>query len=845
MIKKILFIILIILIPRLQLYAQSIDDWIAKNEKLPVEKIYLHTNKEFYFNSETIWFNAYLTDSRSGKIIPGAENIYVNLIGEDGTIPMKSVVININGQAPGNFSIPEDIKPGNYLLEAFTDYLLNFTPDAFFYKPIHISRVTPSSRLIKNEERFSRTQRMVGDVSFLPEGGIILTNVSNLVAFKAINTDGYGVEAEGFVKDENGNIIVEFQTDYKGMGLFFFEPKPDKSYTANIKGFPSFKYNFKPLIVNEGIKLQVINHSSSDLIINVAANTEKYIGKKFYLVNMHQGEVIFYQAFKNEGKNHVLKFNSQNLKGGINSLILLDKELKPVSERLVFSNNLVVNNLHVATDQTSYNKRSLVKLKVIDENQLSPSEYSNLSVSVLHENAISPFGISQNILSYMLINSELNGFVEQSVDFFIDTEISSLSKLRLLMLTNGWSNYFWNSSLSASDTLKYKQKAGIDIEGTAFNITTENPLENGEITLIIEKKGEMAFLTQKTNNKGEFRFPGLLFNDTAKVFIQAKNKKGRMNTNISLSTVFPNPQPSKIHIKSLSSFYETPFILKKQKYEGDLAMKEFDPYYKTRNIDQVDVIEEKPQNDNRFRIYDEPDVVLEIQKNESSYSNVLEYMTGKVAGLDIFLDDVKIRGMSDVGNNSTPLFLIDGIPILSNANQSLPDLGSDNSDDEGTSQDYQRKDNSVVATVKSIPMQDIEKVEILKSPQKLALFGSEGANGVIAIYTHRGVKPEPSPFIKGLLERNIQGYTSNKTFYSPKYTPENRTNSKPDLRTTLFWNPEVLTKNGAAELNFFTSDHLGSYTIFVEGISSAGKICLGTANFDVLNDDGNSFGQVR
>src|SRR5690606_20236285 len=122
-------------------------------------------------------------------------------------------------------------------------------------------------------------------------------------------------------------------------------PEPGKSYFATINGFPSFRFRFDSLIMNEGIKIQLVNQTSRELIVNISGNSEKFSGEPFYLVNMHHGQTAFYQSFKMEGQNHLLKFESNMLKGGINQLILLDKTLKPISERLLFSDNFDLKNL--------------------------------------------------------------------------------------------------------------------------------------------------------------------------------------------------------------------------------------------------------------------------------------------------------------------------------------------------------------------------------------------------------------------------------------------------------------------------------------------------------------------
>ena len=67
-----------------------------------------------------------------------------------------------------------------------------------------------------------------------------------------------------------------------------------------------------------------------------------------------------------------------------------------------------------------------------------------------------------------------------------------------------------------------------------------------------------------------------------------------------------------------------------------------------------------------------------------------------------------------------------------------------------------------------------------------------GASGGIAIYTRRGgdVKPEPG---KGLANNMVTGYTELKQFYSPNYSTFSQANEKKDVRTTLYWNPQVIT----------------------------------------------------
>ncbi|TNF45386.1 MAG: hypothetical protein EP310_01695 [Bacteroidetes bacterium] len=804
--------------------AQNIEDWILANEKNPVEKIYIHTDAENYFTGDTVWFKIYLTDSRSGQLIPRAENVYVNLLDGSGTSVVQQIFLCVNGQASGSFYVSDKMKPGNYLMQAYTNYLFNFNPESHFYRQLTISRISGSSRA---SAKTDRATNMVADVAFMPEGGILLENTTNLVAFKAISKLGYGVNARGTVKDEKGTAVASFRTDYKGMGLLFLTPESGKSYYASIEGFPSFRHKFDA--VKDGIKIQLVNHTTKEAIVNITSNSEAFSGENFYLVNMHRGEVLFYQAFKMDDKNKVFKFENSSLKPGINRLVLLDKTLKPLSERLLFSRTDIVNNLVVQTDKEVFGKRQKINVRINDELYRTSDDFSNLSVSVVHELVIPEYGFSKNILSQFLVDSELNGFVESSASLFADTELNSEAKLRLVMLTNGYASYFWNGAPDKTTELKFKQEAGINLKGTAKNMLTGNVIANGEITLAIQKDSEVAFLTRQTDSLGNFELPGLLFNDTATIHVQAKTVTGKMNVEVIVEPVFKSADASEIHFKQLGEKPNELSELAMLKYEIYNELRKSQP--KVRSVRSLKSDQHKIEADGHFRLYETADFVLQVGEFEQSYDNILDYMVGKVPGVDINGNDIRIRGSSSFGTSATPLFLLDGISMVGMQSINLPNEVSQTADAEENAMAVSSE--QLIQAVRAIPMSDVDKIEVLKSAHNTAVFGLKGANGVIAIYTKRGKMGDGSSIGKGIIENKVVGYSKYRGYYSPKYTPENIKEKKPDLRTLLYWNPEVITKGGVSELRFFSSDQSGHYHIMVEGIASDGRICLGQGAFSV------------
>ena len=53
----------------------------------------------------------------------------------------------------------------------------------------------------------------------------------------------------------------------------------------------------------------------------------------------------------------------------------------------------------------------------------------------------------------------------------------------------------------------------------------------------------------------------------------------------------------------------------------------------------------------------------------------------------------------------------------------------------------------------------------------------------------------------------------------------NITNNHPDLRSTIYWQPELITdKDGNASFEYYNADRTGNYRVVIEGIDNKGNI---------------------
>jgi len=130
--------------------------------------------------------------------------------------------------------------------------------------------------------------------------------------------------------------------------------------------------------------------------------------------------------------------------------------------------------------------------------------------------------------------------------------------------------------------------------------------------------------------------------------------------------------------------------------------------------------------------------------------NALNALNGRVTGVQInntggagSTVKVIIRGASSLTTDNQPLYVIDGVPIVSKLNN-IGNTGS------GVNVDYG-------SAISDLNPDDIENITVLKGPSAAALYGSRAGNGVILITTRSGSNS------KGL----GVSFSSNSVFESP------------------------------------------------------------------------------
>lgn len=127
----------------------------------------------------------------------------------------------------------------------------------------------------------------------------------------------------------------------------------------------------------------------------------------------------------------------------------------------------------------------------------------------------------------------------------------------------------------------------------------------------------------------------------------------------------------------------------------------------------------------------------------------------------------------------------------------------------------------------NINANDVSSIEVLRTNFAKSIYGSDIGGGLLIITMKNGSERKyltaDSP--TGLITYPFKGYYKARTYYTPKYTAANKDSGILDLRSGIYWKPDVLTgADGTAMFDYFNADTKGTYRVIIEGIDDDGNL---------------------
>ncbi|MES2376518.1 MAG: carboxypeptidase regulatory-like domain-containing protein [Bacteroidota bacterium] len=129
------------------------------NKRLPVEKVYLHTDKPHYNIGDTLWFKSYLLDGVNLTASKLSGLLYVEL-DDDSTQMVRRISIPIkDGLGWGQIPLVKNIfHEGGYTLRAYTNWMQNLGEERFFSQRFYLGVPAQEAWLVKSAATINRVE---------------------------------------------------------------------------------------------------------------------------------------------------------------------------------------------------------------------------------------------------------------------------------------------------------------------------------------------------------------------------------------------------------------------------------------------------------------------------------------------------------------------------------------------------------------------------------------------------------------------------------------------------------------------------------------------------------------
>lgn len=759
----------------------------------PNEKVYLHLDKPYYSAGENIWIKAYITDATFHRPTYVSSTLYVELLDSNQSM-VDSIKLRINeGTSQGSLRLSRKLQTGSYRIRAYTKWMRNADGDFFFRKDFTL--VNPEFKPDSSSLNSSETTDQLLYVSFMPEGGDLIDGIPTKVAIKITDRYGKGIPETGVISDQDGNALARFECNKFGHGVFLLIPKYGISYSAKVR-VQEFAL---PETRKSGASLKVDHKFQSDRII-VGVLSQGLDLRGGTLVAHQRGNYLFSKKCA-DPTSFTVTLDESQLGAGLVHFTFFDKNDVPLTERLMFTNiPSADSSIAIQPGQKSYTKRAEITL---DFECLEDSVQS-ASVTIAPKEEVNYTADNENIVNYLLLSADLKGRIE-SPGYYFSGSLEAFNDLNLLMLTQGWSRFNWKELLHTEKKIPmYQAEKGIYMRGQVIDYYNEKPRE-AEISLTIPSLGIFES-TGQTDSLGNFIISVEEFIDSTQVFIKAfsyKGKRKRYYEDVKIRLDYlPKPE---IQFSFQPKLPVSDTFMKKAELLNQIEKAYFlNP--ETILLDEVVVSAEKYDDEEnpRTNYYDSPSnrLILDSLGFDISGQNILDLLR-RIPGVLVSGNGVSVQGSTRLSESPEPLFILDDIPV-----------------------DFEM--------IEFIPAVDIDFIDVLKGAEA-SVFGSRGGNGIILIYTRKGYYTSDEKAIKGLLAFKYLGYQGIKEFYSPDYSVPDERHIVPDYRSTLYWNPNVIFKDGKAQVSFYSSDQEGTFEIRMEGILRNGKPFIQTGFFTVEN----------
>lgn len=655
-------------------------------------------------------------------------------------------------------------------------------------------------------------------VHFCPEGGNLVGGIAQVIAFKALSANGKSCEVKGELFSSKGEHIATLATEHRGMGRFVMRPTVGESYYAEFSSASGITRRFDlPQVESAGVALRVMRQADRYMALVQSSGVDI---SNYAAVIHSRGAVVGVV----EDLQRPIKIFNRELLDGIAQISVVEKSSNTVvAERLFFVRNGCYAQAAITKNRERYNCRQHVNMDIAVTDSQGRAASGNFSMTVTDASVVERSEENENILSYMLLSSDLRGEVEDPGSYFVDNNQKTLDNLDLVMMTNGWRRYELQSVLAGElPRIITPMEESERVRGSVFGLIGK--AKKPSVVLMNPKTMQVEqFELSEYNN---FIIAGLDCKEDTQYIIQALNKKGRDKTvRIEIETEnFPVITSSHLREHYLSPAMPIPSA------------------FLTR-------AKERYFNEGGERVVDIEEIVIMARRRSSSFfatSTAGSMLHGDLSRFATVYDALAtFKELEVVGTMVTTKQHYAARDVRVAFEETFDNADESNSDMAflqtvpSVEQDVNVPDvyiNGNLADISDLGDYDTKYVERLSFADGRAatMLGLPAGQGAILMEVSKEgmVYTTDSDAMARIL---VRGSHKPAEFFKPKYsTAAELYNSNKDMRSTIAWEPLLRpAADGKIAVDFYTADRSGLYDVIIEGVTDGGELLYSHTQIEV------------
>ena len=404
--------------------------------------VYILPSKDVYETGEDLWFKAWQFNRSTLGLSGASQTLYLRLYAPTDSLVWDEKYPLADGRCSGHVYVDENWPEGEYRMEGYTK--TSFHADSV--EALHPRKVLIVNRIAAIDS-LTRTLSAADSIrgaslrrfDILPEGGYLIYGVPCKAAFKYTDGAGMPIDAGGMLVEDGSREVCRLKSMHDGMGSISFTPLEGREYEA---------------VLADGSRHPVKDIKASGVTMSLTGQNARFIRFVIRQSPDHPYGTLTLRATLRgipccSAKVTLSDSATVNLSTeyfpyqGIAEVTLLDKDGRPLAERLAYVNPQRKLNIEVTMgDEPLYRQtKGECKVRVTDEH--GKPVQAELCVS-LFDKWYSNSRVSETMLSHCLLSEDIRGGIHNPAYYFDDDNADRLQALDLLLMTQGWRRYKWH-----------------------------------------------------------------------------------------------------------------------------------------------------------------------------------------------------------------------------------------------------------------------------------------------------------------------------------------------------------------------------------------------------------------